>query len=296
MDHGTIFDEHRGLLFGIAYRMLGSVQEAEDVVQDAYLRWRESDLEAVENPRAFLSTVVTRLSIDVLRSARKQREEYVGEWLPEPFIADSSHPADGLELAESLSTAFMLMLERLNPVERAAFLLREVFDYPYDHIAEMLGKSEANCRQIVKRARGHIQTARRRYDTPREDHERLVTRFIAAVSSGDAEAIAALLTEDAAFHADHGGKVAANKRTILGAAKIGRFMVGIQRRFAPANLQARLALINGRLGVIVYEGERPYSAFSIETEDGRIRAIYSMRNPDKLAHLPHPDAIPDFAG
>lgn len=291
MDDGSIFDEHRGLLFGVAYRMLGSVQEAEDVVQDAYLRWRETDKARVENPRAFLTTIVTRLSIDVLRSARKRREQYVGEWLPEPFVADKTHPADGLELAESLSTAFLLMLERLNPTERAAFLLREVFDYPYEHIAEMLGKTEANCRQIVKRAKQRVQTAHRRFEAPREEHERLVTGFIAAVNSGDAEAIAGLLTEDAAFHADHGGKVAANKRMIVGADKIGRFMVGIQTRFAPENLQARVATVNGRMGVIVYEGDRPYTAFSFETESGRIAAIYSMRNPDKLAHLPRPDDI-----
>lgn len=292
MDPGVEFDTHRGVLFGIAYRMLGSVQEAEDVVQDAYLRWREADPARVENPRAYLTTVVTRLSIDVLRSARKRREEYVGEWLPEPFVDDAAHPADGLEFAESLSTAFLLMLERLNPTERAAFLLREVFDYPYEHIAEMLDKSEANCRQIVKRAKNHIQTSRQRFAAPREEHERLVLGFISAVNSGDPSAIASLLTTDATFHADHGGKAAANKRTIVGADKIGRFMVGVQTRFTPENLQVRLATVNGRLGVILYEADRPYAAFSLETKDGRITAIYSMRNPDKLAHLPGPDAIP----
>lgn len=292
MDSGAVFNEHRGLLIGIAYRMLGSVQEAEDVVQDAYLRWRESGPERIENPRAYLTTIVTRLSIDVLRSARKQREQYVGEWLPEPFVADTRHPSEGLDLAESLSTAFLLMLERLNPTERAAFLLREVFDYPYEHIAEMLDKSEANCRQIVKRAKDHIQMSRQRFTAPREEHERLVLGFVAAVNSGDTSAIASLLTEDATFHADHGGKAAANKRTIFGPDKISRFLVGVQTRFTPENLEARLASVNGRLGVLMYEGGRPYTVFSVETDNGRIAAIYSMRNPDKLVHLPGIDEVP----
>ena len=291
MNHATIFNEHRGLLFGVAYRMLGSVQEAEDVVQDAFVRWQETELSTVANPRAYLTTIVTRLSIDVLRSARMKRELYVGEWLPEPFVPDASHPADGLDLADTLSTAFLLILERLNPTERAAFLLREVFDHPYEHIAEMLDKSEANCRQIVKRAKDHIQTSRRRFDAAPDQHERLVLGFITAVNSGDSKAIEALLTEDAQFHADHGGKAAANKRAIVGADKIGRFLIGVQR-FAPPNPVVRVATMNGRLGVIVYDGECPYTAFSFETDGDRVSMIYSMRNPDKLAHLPSPDELP----
>src|SRR5919106_4271529 len=220
-----LFDELRPGAFAIAYRMLGTVSEAEDLVQEALLRFHRAEVEGerIESPRAYVSTVVTRLGIDQLRSARRRRETYVGEWLPEPLLtSDENDPARQAEMADSLSLAFLVLLESLSPEQRAAFLLREVFDYPYDEIAGILGKSEANARQLVVRARRHVDERRPRYEATREQHERLADRFFAAVQDGDVKALETMLAEDVVLAGDGGGKVPALARALHGAGRVAR--------------------------------------------------------------------------
>lgn len=284
MDATTTFSEHRATLFGIAYRMLGSVMDAEDVVQEAYLRWERVDRDTVESPRAFLSTIVTRLSIDALREAKRRREVYVGEWLPEPLMTGRD-PRESAELADSLSTAFLVLLESLSPPERAAFLLREVFNYDYRQLADILDTTDTNCRQMVSRAKARLESREHRFEPSREDQERLLSRFVQATSTGDYAALVEVLAGDAAVYSDHGGKAAAAQRTILGADKVARFFIGVTRRFPPDNPSIRLVSLNGRPGAIAFSGDRPDSAFSFDCVDGKIARIYVVRNPDKLAHL-----------
>lgn len=288
MNAVATFSEHRPLLFGIAYRMLGSVQDAEDVVQEAYLRWEKADQGAVESPKAWLGTVVTRLSIDQLRSARKQREVYIGEWLPEPLVTDDATPGAAAELADSLSTAFLVILESLSPMERAAFLLKDVFDYNFKEIAEIVGKAPANCRQIVKRAREHVTQRHARFDVDPAEQERLVLQFIDATTRGDIDTLVGALAENAALHTDHGGKALAARRVIHGASKVARFFVGVNQRFPMENPEIRVCTINGRPGVIMYAGGQPVTAITFDVEVGRIASIYVVRNPDKLRLLPKP--------
>lgn len=278
------FAEHRAMLFGIAYRMLGSVMDAEDVVQEAYLRWERVDRDTVESPRAFLSTIVTRLSIDALREAKRRREVYVGEWLPEPLMTGRD-PRESAELADSLSTAFLVLLESLSPPERAAFLLREVFSYDYRQLAEILDTTDVNCRQMVSRAKARLESREHRFEPSREDQERLLSRFVQATSTGDYAALVEVLADDAALYSDHGGKAPAAQRTILGADKVARFFIGVTRRFPPADPSIRLVSLNGRPGAIAFSGSDPHSAFSFECVDGKIARIFVVRNPDKLRHL-----------
>lgn len=278
------FAQHRSMLFGISYRMLGSVMDAEDVVQEAYLRWERADHARIESPRAFLSTIVTRLSIDALREAKRRREVYVGEWLPEPLMTGRD-PRESAELADSLSTAFLVLLESLSPPERAAFLLREVFGYDYSELANVLEKTEDNCRQMVSRAKGRLETKAPRFEATREDQERLLAQFIAATTSGNYDELVGVLAEDAAVYSDHGGKAAAAQRTIHGADKIARFFLGIQKRFPPVDPMVRMVSLNGRPGAIVFSGEQPHSAFSFDCDARGITSIYVVRNPDKLQHL-----------
>jgi len=284
MDAADTFSQYRPMLFGIAYRMLGSVMDAEDVVQEAYLRWERTDREHVESPRAYLSTIVTRLSIDALREAQRRREVYVGEWLPEPLVTGHD-PRESAELADSLSTAFLVLLESLSPPERAAFLLREVFGYDYSELANVLEKTEDNCRQMVSRARGRLETREPRFEASREEQERLLMRFVEATTTGNYDALVGALAEDAAVYSDHGGKAPAAQRTILGADKVARFFLGVQRRFPPADPSVRMVSLNGRPGVIVFSGDRPDSAFSFDCDSRGITRIYVVRNPDKLQHL-----------
>ena len=288
MSEVTEFNAHRDRLFAIAYRMLGSVHDAEDIVQEAWLRWSRLDREMVENPQALLCTMVTRMSIDALRSARRQRETYVGEWLPEPIAEDTPLPSEHAALAESLSTAFLLLLERLNPVERAALLLREVFGYGYDDIAVILEKSEANCRQIVRRAKERVRDPERRQAAAPEAHEQLFATFMEATMAGDVARLEALLASEATLHSDHGGKAHAAKRIIVGANKIARFFVGVTQRFWPEDAEVRICTLNGAPGVILYNGGVPETAFNVEIVDGQIQRVFVVRNPDKLERLPRP--------
>jgi RNA polymerase sigma-70 factor, ECF subfamily len=275
-------EELRPYLFSIAYRMLGSVAEAEDVVQDAYLRYEEADVEA-ESPKAYLATVTTRLAIDRLRSARVRREVYPGEWLPEPLVDDEA--LRHAETADSLSLTFLHLLEKLSPVERAVFLLREVFDYPYEEVAEIVGKSPENCRQILTRAHRHVQEGRRRFDVSREERDLIARRFVAAWEEGDTDGLIELLAPDATVYGDGGGKAPSVRVPLVGAERVAKAIVGWGRQAHEHGLVHRPALVNGEPGLIFYEGDRVHWVAAFEIADGVVVAIRSVLNPDKLAHL-----------
>jgi len=283
----TRFNEYRNLLFSIAYRMVGSVADAEDLVQETFIRWQQASHEDIRSPRAFLTTIVSRLSINHLQSARAQREQYVGQWLPEPMVTDpSSDPSNALWSNESLSMAFLVLLERLTPIERAVFLLREVFDYEYAEIAEAVGRSEVNCRQILRRAKEHVHAARPRFTASAREHRDLLGQFVQATARGDLDGLVALLASDVALHTDGGGKAPALPNLIRGATNVARAMVGAVKRFAPQNRVMRLVQINGEPGLVSYVDGRPASALVLHIADGRIAGIYIVNNPAKLAHVP----------
>jgi RNA polymerase sigma-70 factor (ECF subfamily) len=286
------FEELRPRAFAIAYRMLGSVSEAEDVVQEAYLRLHRAarEGERIESPRAYLATVVTRLAIDQLRSARARREAYVGEWLPEPLLADpdpQADPARHAEVADTLSLAFLVLLESLSPEQRAVFLLREVFDYPYDRIAEIVDKSEDNVRQLAVRARRHVDERRVRFEASNEQHERLADRFFAAVGEGNLEGLEALLAEDVELHGDGGGKAPALARALYGRTRVAKTLRNWARVGARiAGLELRRVDVNGQPGALLLDGEgRLLSVMALDIADGQVQGIRSIVNPDKLSHL-----------
>lgn len=283
-DRVRLFESHRPRMFGVAYRMLGTKADAEDVLQDAFLRWRASDLDAVQSHEAWLVTIVTRLCLDRLRSAKRERETYVGPWLPEPIMTDHlASPELRLELANEVSVAFLAVLERLGPEKRAAFLLREVFDYGYPEIAHMLGKSEAALRQMVHRAREEVREARPRFSVAAEARERLLEKFMSAAASGDRAAVMALLSEDVEYVSDGGGKVVAALKVLHGPERIGRLYFAVARAF-PA-LTYRLVRVNGELGAVCVYGGTSFSIFSFRIAGDRIAGIYVIRNPDKLTGI-----------
>jgi RNA polymerase sigma-70 factor (ECF subfamily) len=287
--------------FGIAYRMLGSVSEAEDIAQETLLRLTSQEA-AIDEPAAWVTTVATRLSINVLRSARSRREAYVGPWLPEPLVEDPAPgPALRAELADSLSLAMLVLLERLTPVERAAYLLREVFGYGYAEIAEIIEQSEVNSRQLVTRARKHLEARRPRFDADVAARDALLVRFLAAAEEGDLAALEELLANDAVLYADSGGKARAPGEPIVGAALIARFMAAVAQIHPPfGEFESRLVRVNGQPGRVVrgpaegYPEEeipdvpgdmRVWSVLAVDVVDGRIQAVRIVRNPDKLGHL-----------
>lgn len=287
------FDQHRSLLFGIAYRMLGSVADAEDMLQEAFIRWEHASPVEVNSPKAWLVTIVTRLSINHLQSARVLREEYFGEWLPESVVTSPrSNPLLSLEVDESLSLAFLILLERLNPVERAALLLREVFDYEYSEIARILDQNEVNCRQVLRRARQHIKEERSRFDASQEQRAELLRRFGEASRNGDMDGLIALLAKDAVFYSDGGGKAPALPKPIHGAANIARAILEGLRRLVPKDLVRRHVEINGRPGIVSYHDGKPFSVFSIDVVERRVSRIYVITNPDKLKRVPPLTALP----
>src|SRR5882724_259691 len=289
----TRFEQYRGLLFSIAYRMLGSVADAEDMLQEAFIRWQQTSSDEVRSPRALLVTIVTRLCINHLESARVRREEYVGEWLPEPLVTDpKSDPSHVLRVDESLSMAFLVLLERLTPIERAVFLLREIFEYEYSEIATILGQSEANCRQILRRARQHVSGVRPRFRASSEERNNLLERFLRATSQGDMDGLVDLLASDVVLHSDGGGKALAVPNLIVGADKVARGILGSLEKLVPRNLLTRMALINGQAGIVSYLNGKPYSVLTLDTGEGRIWAIYVLTNPEKLAHLPELPPVP----
>jgi len=285
----TAFEEHREVLFSIAYRMLGSVTDAEDVLQEAYLRWEKASENEIRSPRAFLVTVVSRLCINHLQSARVQRETYVGEWLPEPLVTDpGSDVARIAQVDESVSMALLLMLERLTPAERAVFLLHEVFDYKHAEIAAALDLTEENCRQLLRRAQQHVHLARPRFRPPAREHRELLERFREAAGSGDMDYLISMLSGDVVLHTDGGGKASALMLPIDGPENVARVSVHGFGRLLALGVRQRFVQINGQPGVVSYQDGRPQSVFTFEVADGRIQAIYIVTNPEKLRHLPPP--------
>ena len=279
------FEDERPRLFGLAYRMLGSVADAEDVVQDAFLRWRSAEGE-VRSAKAFLTTVVTRLSIDRLRVARQERETYFGPWLPEPLVTEDAAPEAQAELAESLSLAFLALLESLQPIERAVFLLHEAFQYSHDEIAAIVEKTPENCRQILSRARKQLSAGRPRFQPRLEEQRALVEQFMHTCQTGDVPALVAMLVEDAEFRGDGGGKATAARVPIRGADKVARLLCALARKTSPT-VVVRLVKINGQLAVVRYDAGATLDATLFDfAADGRIRAIHSIRNPDKLVRIP----------
>jgi RNA polymerase sigma-70 factor (ECF subfamily) len=286
MDASTLtFDRHRPRLLGIAYRMLGSAADAEDVVQDAWLRWNETAVDALDSAEAWLVTVVTRLSIDRLRAAKVQRERYVGSWLPEPVLTDAApSPEQMLERADDVSVAFLMVLERLAPEARAAFLLREVFDADYAELADTLGKSEAACRQLVHRAKVQVRDERPRFAVPRDAHLRLLQDFAQAAGSGDLRGLRRLLSDDVELVGDSGGKVPSFSKVLRGGQRIANLYFAIARRQGSA-MRVELTEINGEPGLLRYFGDVLESVQTFETDGERILRIRTQRNPDKLMRV-----------
>jgi RNA polymerase sigma-70 factor, ECF subfamily len=277
-----VFESLRGRLFGLAYRMLGSRADAEDVVQDAYLRWHQAAHDGLENPEAWLVTTTTRLAIDRLRRLKTEREAYIGPWLPEPIVAAPS-PERDLDLAADLSIAFLNLLERLAPEERAAFLLHDVFDVSYSEIATVIERSEAACRQVVHRARQRVRGERKRFDVTESVRAALLQKFMAATEARDEQALLKLFSPDASWTADGGGKTGAAPVPIIGAARIARLVVGLREKFWTKDRVMELATVNGETGLCFRDGNRLIATISIETDGEHIVEVYAVVNPDKLA-------------
>ena len=280
------FEELRPLLFSLSYRLLGSVGEAEDAVQEAWLRY-EATPTRPRSPKAFLSAVVTRISIDVLRSARIRREEYVGEWLPEPLLTDPyEDPARSAELADSLSMAALLLLERLSPLERAVFVLREVFAYDFADVAAAVGRSEAACRQLLVRARTHVDSGRPRFEVDRQERDVLAARFFDAIRDGDVDGLRAVLAADVQLVGDAGGKAPALSRIVAGADKVARLLAAIFADVARVGATLEPCEVNGQPGAILRDRDgRVAFTFALDLLGGQIQTVRSVANPDKLRHL-----------
>jgi RNA polymerase sigma-70 factor, ECF subfamily len=291
MGTAEIYEPLRPLLFSIAYRMLGTVSDAEDIVQEAFLRYHRAAAagrDGVEAPKAFLSAVTTRLCIDHLRSARIRREAYVGEWLPEPLLTDTAapDPAGAAEQADSLSMAFLLLLERLTPVERAVFLLHDVFGYGYDEIAGIVGKSEDNCRQLAVRARRHVGEGRPRFEASRGKREKLAGQFFRAVGDGDMDGLLSMLAEDVVVYGDSGGISPSWPRPITGRDNVSRLLLGLSGQMRQVGITIRPAEINGQPGAMFLDPDGNLTnVFILDIADGQVAAVRSVINPEKLRHL-----------
>jgi RNA polymerase sigma-70 factor (ECF subfamily) len=280
----TQFETYRPLLFSIAYRMLGSATDAEDIVQEAYLRYQATAPDQIASPKALLSTIVTRLCLNQLRSAKAQRETYLGPWLPEPVLTDTDDrfaPTQQAELHETLSLAFLVLLEQLTPVERAVFLLRDVFEYDYGEIAAIIGKTEAACRQLFRRARSHIAAHRPRFKPTPDAHQQIFTQFLRAAQSGDLDGLLQLLADDVTLWADSGGKVRGIKRPLRGREVVARFLLA-SPQIPSESYQPDIASVNGEPAMILRAGSEARVVVSISIDQGRIYAIWVMGNPDKL--------------
>ncbi|MFF2811900.1 RNA polymerase sigma-70 factor [Streptomyces sp. NPDC058000] len=286
-----VFEAHRPLLHGVAYRMLGRAADAEDVVQDAWLRWSAADRAEVREPRAYLVRITTRLAIDRLRQVQSRRESYVGPWLPEPLATDVLAPgqpapdtAEQAVFAETVTLAVLVVMEALSPLERAVFVLREAFGYPYAEIAAGLERSEAAVRQLAGRARRHVEEGRPRFDVDPDRQRELTERFLSAAAGGDLDGLLNLLAADARLVGDSGGKAKAPLRIIESADKIARFLIGVVRT-VPADTELRFVELNGGIALLVLAGGCPDSVFQLGIREGRIQTVYIVRNPDKLASL-----------
>jgi RNA polymerase sigma-70 factor (ECF subfamily) len=280
------FEQHRGALFGLAYRLLGSVAEAEDAVQDCYLRWRRADPATVRSARAWLLTATSRLCIDRLRAAKARRETYIGPWLPEPLMTE---PDEIGALASSLSTALLVVLERLGPAERAAFLLRDVFDCDYAEIAETLDRNEAACRQLVRRARVRVAAAQPRYDADPDTHRSLLAAFGAAVEQGDVAGLKAMLAQQAEAWTDGGGRVLAARNVIHGDDKVARFLIGIWQKGRQHPDTLEVHMVNGAPGLVGRLDGVVTLVLSLNVADGVIHSVHIVTNPPKLRHLQSTD-------
>lgn len=287
----TTFETHRSLLFSIAYRMTGSVMDAEDLVQETYLRYLAADANTINSPKAYLCKITTNLCLDYLKSARVQRESYIGPWLPEPLLTADA-PADLLVRKEMISMAFLVMLENLQPLERAVFLLRESFGYGYDEIAQIVEKSEANCRQIFSRAKKSLPQEAPSFEQKEQIHQQTVKSFLIAVFNGNNEKVQALVTDEVVWWSDGGGKIAAATKPIYGREKVLAFIEGLMR-MKQRNMVAEIGETNGFPSVLIWAGDELDSVINCMVEDGQVVSIYTVRNPDKLHHVardgkPHP--------
>ena len=289
-----VFDRYRRLLFGVAYQMLGSVADAEDTVQDAWLRWSAADRSEVTDPRAYLVQVTTRLALDRLRSAQSRRESYVGPWLPEPLLTappvasgpPAPSPDEAAELGEQVSLALLVVLETLSPVERAVFVLREVFGISAAEVGDILGRSEPAVRQLAHRAREHVEARRPRFDTDRREQREVTERFLAAAAGGDVDSLLAVLAPDVVLITDGGGRAKAARRPITGADKVARFLVGIAQQGADIpGLRMEVAEVNGWPAIVGWVGAEPFGSISLTLAGERIQQVLVVVNPDKLAGL-----------
>ena len=289
-----VFDRYRRLLFGVAYQMLGSVADAEDTVQDAWLRWSAADRSEVTDPRAYLVQVTTRLALDRLRSAQSRRESYVGPWLPEPLLTappvasgpPAPSPDEAAELGEQVSLALLVVLETLSPVERAVFVLREVFGISAAEVGDILGRSEPAVRQLAHRAREHVEARRPRFDTDRREQREVTERFLAAAAGGDVDSLLAVLAPDVVLITDGGGRAKAARRPITGADKVARFLVGIAQQGADIpGLRMEVAEVNGWPAIVGWVGAEPFGSISLTLSGERIQQVLVVVNPDKLAGL-----------
>ena len=278
----TAFEALRGRLFGLAYRMLGSRADAEDIVQEAYVRWHEVKPASIDSPEAWLVTTTSRLAIDRLRRLKTEREAYVGQWLPEPIVTHAPPPDRNLDLAADLSIAFLTLLERLAPEERAAFLLRDVFDVGYGGIASVLEKSESACRQVVHRARERVRGDRKRFDVPESAKADMLQKFMAAMEARDEQALLTLFAPDATWTADGGGKTGAAALPIVGADRIAKLVISLREKFWAEDRRVEIAAINGETGLRIRDGNRLTATISIATDGTHILAVYAVVNPDKL--------------
>lgn len=281
-EHSERFTLLRPLLFTIAYEILGSATEADDVLQDSYLRWAAVDLSEVRDTKAYLAQLVTRQALNTLRAGARRREDYVGPWLPEPLLLDEQDASTDVVLAESVSMAMLVVLETLSPDERAVFVLNEVFGFGHDEIASAIGKSGPAVRQIAHRARGHVQARRKRFDPiDSEQTVRLTTEFMVAAGTGDVQALMSMLAPDVVFTSDSDGKVSAARRPVVGADKVARFIIGLMRQQGP-EYRVEAAIYNSSPALIVYLDDRPDTVVTVELVDGVITNLYAVRNPEKL--------------
>jgi RNA polymerase sigma-70 factor (TIGR02957 family) len=293
-DAVRVFDEHRGLLISVAYRVLGSVSDAEDAVQEAWLRWSNVDHSGINDPRAFLVRVTTRLAIDRLRRAKARRESYVGPWLPEPVLTGRD-VAEDVAIAESVSMAMLVVLETLSPLERAVFVLREAFGMPYAEIGEIIGRKEEAVRQLARRARDHVQERRSRFEADQVEQRQVTERFLEATSSGDLEALLGVLAPSVTLVADGGGRALAPRRPVRGAEKVARFLLAVatEERMARflrsvgiepvvADVRVHVAPVNGGPGVVITSQGRPITALVLDVADGAVQSIHLVANPEKL--------------
>lgn len=290
----AVFSAQRERLLALGYRFLGSFADAEDIVQETYLRWARVDPAKIDQPAAFLMRTAARLCLDQLKSARARRERYVGPWLPEPIVEEISVAADAhAERADDISVALLLALERLSPLERATFVLHDVFGQPFTEIAQVLDRTPATCRQLAKRARDHLRTATPRYRIPTEEHQRITREFLAAARSGDAVRLGELLAQDAVLHSDGGGKVRAALRIIAGRDRIARLFASLGRRFWQT-ADVRLARINGQIGVVMRDSRGATQTLALDCSPDGIAALYLVRNPDKLRRLTDLEHFPKY--